>query len=82
MVLGTTSSFFVPPETEFKVTTPSTIMGAVCSCCARGLKRIFYKTLLIQCIGKPKDGLYDPDLADNEVEAVAELLQFLENVSK
>ncbi|KAL9110146.1 MAG: hypothetical protein Q9187_008085, partial [Circinaria calcarea] len=29
--------------------------------------------------GRPKDGLYEPALADNEREAVADLLQYLEN---
>lgn len=30
--------------------------------------------------GRPKDGLYEPALADSEREAVADLLQYLENV--
>jgi len=31
-------------------------------------------------IGKSRDGLYDNVLADSEREAVADLLQYLENV--
>jgi hypothetical protein len=31
-------------------------------------------------IGRPRDGLYEPVLADSEREAVADLLQYLENV--
>ena len=30
--------------------------------------------------GRPRDGLYEPALADTEREAVADLLQYLENV--
>lgn len=30
--------------------------------------------------GKSRDGLYEPVLAESEREAVADLLQFLENV--
>ena len=30
--------------------------------------------------GRPRDGLYEPVLADSEREAVADLLQYLENV--
>ncbi len=30
--------------------------------------------------GRPKDNLYEPALADSEREAVADLLQYLENV--
>lgn len=33
-------------------------------------------------IGKARDGLYEPVLADSEREAVADLLQYLENVSR
>jgi len=33
-------------------------------------------------LGKARDGLYEPVLADSEREAVADLLQYLENVSK
>lgn len=31
--------------------------------------------------GRPRDGLYEPVLADSEREAVGDLLQYLENVS-
>jgi hypothetical protein len=31
-------------------------------------------------LGKARDGLYEPVLADSEREAVADLLQYLENV--
>jgi len=31
-------------------------------------------------VGRPRDGLYEPVLADSEREAVADLLQYLENV--
>ncbi|KAG6995526.1 hypothetical protein G7Y79_00044g079970 [Physcia stellaris] len=41
-------------------------MGACVSCC-RGI------------LGRPRDGLYEPALADTEREAVADLLQYLEN---
>lgn len=33
-----------------------------------------------QATGRQKDGLYEPALADSEREAVADLLQYLENV--
>ena len=32
--------------------------------------------------GRSKDGLYEPALADSEREAVADLLQYLENVRR
>ena len=32
------------------------------------------------CIGRSKDGLYEPALADSERDAVADLLGYLENV--
>ena len=32
-------------------------------------------------LGRLKEGLYEPALADSEREAVADLLQYLENVS-
>ena len=31
-------------------------------------------------LGRPREGLYEPALADTEREAVADLLQYLENV--
>lgn len=36
---------------------------------------------LTNFLGKARDGLYEPVLADSEREAVADLLQYLENVS-
>lgn len=33
-----------------------------------------------RCLGRSRDGLYEPVLADIEREAVADLLQYLENV--
>jgi hypothetical protein len=36
--------------------------------------------LLTGLTGKARDGLYEPVLADSEREAVADLLQYLENV--
>lgn len=36
--------------------------------------------MLTISIGKSRDGLYEPVLADSEREAVADLLQYLENV--
>jgi len=35
-----------------------------------------------ECAGKARDGLYEPVLADSEREAVADLLQYLENVRR
>jgi vacuolar protein 8 len=32
------------------------------------------------CVGRSRDSIYDPVLADSEREAVADLLGFLENV--
>ena len=37
---------------------------------------------MIGSAGRPRDGLYEPVLADSEREAVADLLQYLENVCK
>lgn len=37
-------------------------------------------TLSQGILGRPRDGLYEPALADTEREAVADLLQYLENV--
>ena len=36
--------------------------------------------ILRRCTGRSRDGLYEPVLADSEREAVADLLQYLENV--
>lgn len=38
------------------------------------------RSSLTEMIGRSRDGLYEPVLAESEREAVAELLQFLENV--
>ena len=39
------------------------------------------KALILMCnTGKSRDGLYEPVLAESEREAVADLLQYLENV--
>lgn len=38
--------------------------------------------LSLDCAGKSRDGLYEPVLAESEREAVADLLQYLENVRK
>jgi vacuolar protein 8 len=35
----------------------------------------------VSCLARSKDGLYETALADSEREAVADLLQYLENVS-
>jgi vacuolar protein 8 len=35
---------------------------------------------LLLLLGRSKDNLYEPALADSEREAVADLLQYLENV--
>lgn len=35
---------------------------------------------IVGILGRPRDGLYEPALADTEREAVADLLQYLENV--
>lgn len=36
--------------------------------------------ILMYYIGRSRDGLYEPVLAESEREAVADLLRFLENV--
>ena len=36
--------------------------------------------ILMNYAGKSRDGLYEPVLAESEREAVADLLQYLENV--
>ncbi len=45
-----------------------------------GKPRYHCQFLLIHPAGRSKDGLYEPALADSEREAVADLLQYLENV--
>ena len=37
-------------------------------------------SLLIVSLGRSRDGMYEPVLADSEREAVADLLAYLENV--
>jgi hypothetical protein len=60
-------------------------MGNIFSSCCEGdrnplnIVRSSLTGLLLP--GRPKDGLYEPILADSEREAVADLLQYLENVS-
>lgn len=59
-------------------------MGACPSSCCPGrhnsLCRMERYLNLIRCEGKSRDGLYEPVLAESEREAVADLLQYLENV--
>ena len=56
-------------------------MGNVLSSCCGGVLCIFEHVHGTDCwAGRQKDGLYEPALADSEREAVAELLQYLENV--
>jgi hypothetical protein len=43
--------------------------------------RLSREARLTDLLGKARDGLYEPVLADSEREAVADLLQYLENVS-
>ncbi|MBE3046421.1 hypothetical protein IMZ48_28595 [Candidatus Bathyarchaeota archaeon] len=39
-------------------------------------------SLILCVVGRSRDGLYEPVLADIEREAVADLLQYLENVRR
>lgn len=58
-------------------------MGNWLSACCRGepaRSDTASELLLITLEGRPKDGLYEPALAETEREAVADLLQYLENV--
>ena len=48
----------------------------VCTCFLARYGRL----LLMLDPGKSRDGLYEPVLAESEREAVADLLQYLENV--
>lgn len=41
---------------------------------------IIRRRIQLTGIGRARDGLYEPVLADSEREAVADLLQYLENV--
>ena len=55
----------------------------VCSSCFRSKHNLTCDTagrLLTSPPARSKDGLYEPALADSEREAVADLLQYLENV--
>jgi len=58
-------------------------MGAISSCC-RGISDIglvfVSSTDMFLGSDRSRDGLYEPALADSEREAVADLLQYLENV--
>ena len=63
----------------------SQFFSKVCGSCCGGTLLINVQVddaaLLTQlCIGRSKDSIYDPVLADSEREAVADLLGFLENV--
>lgn len=58
-------------------------MGNCGSSCCRGGVRSIQNPLSVNANiykGRSKDGLYEPALADSEREAVADLLQYLENV--
>ena len=60
-------------------------MGAVCSSCCGGTAAISAPTQAVLTdsgVGRAREGLYEPVLADSEREAVADLLQYLENVSR
>jgi hypothetical protein len=60
-------------------------MGNTFSSCCKGNglpQAIIRRSLnLLFVPGRSKDGLYEPILADSEREAVADLLQYLENVN-
>lgn len=57
-------------------------MSSLCSSCRGQHSRACFPTLFADGVvaGRPKDNLYEPALADSEREAVADLLQYLENV--
>lgn len=60
-------------------------MGNACLACLTGTyskidRWCHVSDLLAPIKGRSRDGLYEPILADNEREAVADLLQYLENV--
>lgn len=59
-------------------------MGICHSTCCGGraspTRRLPRRLLLTSLAGRARDGLYEPVLADSEREAVADLLQYLENV--
>ena len=52
------------------------------SCCRGSLLALSLTSKLVANShkGRSRDGLYEPALADSEREAVADLLQYLENV--
>ena len=52
------------------------------SCCKGSLQAASLTSKIAADIdqGRSRDGLYEPALADSEREAVADLLQYLENV--
>ena len=60
-------------------------MGNCESLCCKGARQIDTTTKLTPLAdrdqGRPKEGPYESALADSEREAVADLLQYLENVS-
>ena len=58
-------------------------MGNWCSSCFKGAtptKSLISVDTESHLLGRSRDGLYEPALADSEREAVADLLQYLENV--
>ena len=58
-------------------------MGNCCASCYRGAtlsKSLVTADTESHTVGRSRDGLYEPALADSEREAVADLLQYLENV--
>lgn len=59
-------------------------MGNCGSLCCRGVYCFYHgqdqQFLTDGVLGRPREGLYEPALADSEREAVADLLQYLENV--
>ena len=58
-------------------------MGNSLSSCCKGThsRRSLYYQRSDDSLGRPKDSLYEPALQDSEREAVADLLQYLEQVS-
>lgn len=56
-------------------------MGGSCWDCFSALDRWCHITDCLGAVGgRPRDGIYETTLADSEREAVADLLQYLENV--
>ena len=62
----------------------SNFFSKLCAPCCGGMHQplAIHRTvkLLSSHLGRSKDSIYDPVLADSEREAVADLLGFLENV--